>query len=631
MQYSVFAFTFALIFDIIYRYNWDKYAIMKPDQLHKKTRFYKRPLFIIFVSIVILGVIVKSAFFGGEPEITYDFVVAEKGELVQEVSVTGRVEPAESVNLSFEISGKVSEIYADVGDRVEAGQKLISLKSDDIMAQLRQAQAGASSAQAMTQQYEAAVKTQEAKLDELKRGTRPEEIQLAQTAVTNAEKALSDAETNLENVKAKAEVDLQQAYNNALNALPSAVNSGKSALITLTEIQYAHFSGSSVEENQIAMAKEAAMYDLLGALNAGQWTTQYISTQNGGVYGMVQDLVVNSSNEKIDQALISTITALQKVKYALNVVPVSDKLSSTEKTNLDTAKTSINTEISTVSSQQQSISVQKITNQNSISVAETSVNNAKNSLATTEDQLKLKQAGYTEEQIKAQEAQVDQAKANLASQRALLNQAYANVQNYQAQLAKTVLYAPISGLVTKMEAKVGEVVFPSSPYSDSRVIFVSIIRDVNYEIEVNVSEVDIAKIKSGDPARITLDAYGDEVEFHASVISIEPAETLVEGIATYKVRLQFDEQDERIKSGMTANIDILTEKRENVIIVPQRAVITKAGEKLVRIIEELPEERITNINEVTVKTGLKGSDGRIEIIEGIKEGDKVVTSISNEE
>ena len=141
----------------------------------------------------------------------------------------------------------------------------------------------------------------------------------------------------------------------------------------------------------------------------------------------------------------------------------------------------------------------------------------------------------------------------------------------------------------------------------------------------------LAKIKSGDTARITLDAYGDEEEFNASVISIEPAETLVEGIPTYKVKLQFDAQDERIKSGMTANIDILTAKKEDVVTIPQRAIITKGGEKLVRIVEELPKEKITNINEVTVKTGLRGSNGRIEITEGVKEGDKVVTSISNED
>jgi multidrug efflux pump subunit AcrA (membrane-fusion protein) len=181
-----------------------------------------------------------------------------------------------------------------------------------------------------------------------------------------------------------------------------------------------------------------------------------------------------------------------------------------------------------------------------------------------------------------------------------------------------------------MEAKVGEVVFPSSPYSDSRVTFVSIISDKNYEIEVNVSEVDIAKIKSGDTAIITLDAYGDETEFYATVTSIEPAETIIEGISTYKVKLQFNEQDEQIKSGMTANIDILTAKKENVITIPQRAIITKAGQKIVRVIEDVPEKNLININEVIVKTGLRGSDGRIEILEGINEGDEVVISINEE-
>jgi HlyD family secretion protein len=605
---------------------------MTPKQLHKKTRFYKKPLFIIFASILILGAVAYFAFFSGEPAITYDFVIAEKGELTQEVSVTGHVEPAESVNLSFEISGKVNEIYADVGDRVEAGQKLIGLKSDDILAQLHQAQAGAASAQAMIRQYEAGIKNQEAKLDELKSGTRPEEIQLTVTALNGAKKTLDDAKTNLENMKSKAEADLRNVYNSALNILPEAVNAGKKALITISDIQYAHFIQElDYKEVQIENTKEDAVYALLGGADAGRWISQYISALNGGVYGAVQTLMTNPGDEQTDKVLVDASSALNKVKFALSSVPITDDLTSVERANLDAEKNTINSEISNIANSQQAISVQKASNQNLIATAEANVNNAQNAVLSAQDQLKLKRAGYTEDQIKAQESQVDQAKANLASQKALLNQAYANVQNYQAQLAKTVLYAPISGLVTKMEAKVGEVVFPNSPYSNSMVTFVSIISDVNYQVEVNVPEVDIAKIKIGDTAEITLDAYGNETVFQATAISVEPAETLVEGIPTYKVKLQFNEQDERIKSGMTANIDILTAKKEDVIIIPQRAIITKDGEKIVRVIEELPEQKVTNINEAVVETGLKGSDGRIEIIKGVKEGDKVVTSMSNEQ
>ncbi len=106
------------------------------------------------------------------------------------------------------------------------------------------------------------------------------------------------------------------------------------------------------------------------------------------------------------------------------------------------------------------------------------------------------------------------------------------------------------------------------------------------------------------------------------MVKIDPAETIIEGVATYKTTLQFSGNDERVKSGMTANIDILTAKAENVIAIPQRAVAQKEnGDKIVKILKDdgVVEER-------KVTTGLKGSDGNIEITEGIQEGEKIITS-----
>ena len=87
---------------------------------------------------------------------------------------------------------------------------------------------------------------------------------------------------------------------------------------------------------------------------------------------------------------------------------------------------------------------------------------------------------------------------------------------------------------------------------------------------------------------------------------------------------------------MTANVDILTASKDDVIVVPQRVVITKEGKKIIRILKEKsdtknPEKTIEELTEVEVITGLRGSTGEIEIIEGINEGDKIVTSIKNSE
>jgi len=597
----------------------------------KVVKFYRKPKNLILAGAAATILIFVLFLNGKETVVDVSAVIAKRGPMVQEISVTGTVKPAESVNLSFEISGKVSEIFADVGSHVEAGQKLISLANADLAAQLRQAQAGVGAAQARLEQYAGALEAEKAILDQYKKGTRQEEITIAKTNVENAENEETDAERTLEDSIKKAEADLNNTYSATLNKLPAAVNSGKFALTTLSDIQYKYFRNSDFESSNIEQLKEQAVYELLGAANAGEWTSESISKLSGGVYGEIQSLSAAASHEEIDSTLAKTISALQKVKYALDSVPLSSNLSSTDITNLETEKTNINSKVSDLSGQQQSVNLQKVSSENAINVAEAALNSAKNALISAQDQLDLKRAGYTAEQIRTQEAQLKQAQANYNSQLATVAQAYANAQNSQAQLDKTALYAPISGLVTKMAAKVGEIVFPSSPYSDSRVTFVSIISDKNFEIEAYIAEVDIAKVKFGDKSRVTLDAYGNDMEFEAAVTEIDPAETIIDGIPTYKITLQFVGESEAIKSGMTANLDIVTDKLDDVIGVPNRAVITQSdGKKIVKILRNVEHDGkiAEEMVEVEVKTGIRGSDGRIEITEGVKEGEKVVVSTS---
>ena len=598
----------------------------------KQIKFYRKPKFIILLLAILAGGAGAFVYFGKEEAPSYDYVLAEKTDIIQEVSVTGRVNAEDSVDLAFEVGGKVDQIFVSVGDEVQIGDKMISLNSDTLDAQLQQAQASVSSERARLLQYQAAVKSEQAKLDELKKGYRKEEIQLAEIAVSNAKKVISDAETSLTNTKAQAEADLDNVYQDAIDALPQAVYDGKTALLDLTDIQYAHFNGYDSDENQLANAKEGAVYALLGTQNAGRYTTQSIGLLNSGVFQSAQEATSDMEQEDVEELLASSVSALRKVKSALDAVPISADLSSTEKSLLDSQKTSVNSAISTLSGKSQTITVQKATNTSSISSAETAVNTAKNSLATAQKELALKKAGYSSDQISAQEAQVEQAKANQASQNAQVNEAYANAQYYQAQIDKTMLKAPIAGIVANMEAKLGEIVMPSSSTLEVQKPLVSIISEGTFEIEADIPEVDIAKVKVGDTAAVTLDAYGSDVLFSALVMAIDPAETIVEGVSTYKTTLAFTETDERIKPGMTANIDILTAEKDDVIAIPQRAVITKDDVKTVRLLKsaadpKAPNKTIEILETAEVETGLRGSLGDVEIISGVEEGDKVVVYI----
>lgn len=199
-------------------------------------------------------------------------------------------------------------------------------------------------------------------------------------------------------------------------------------------------------------------------------------------------------------------------------------------------------------------------------------------------------------------------------QQAAVASAQAVVAQYQAQIAQTVIRAPFDGQITVQDAKVGQIASPSTP-------LVSMISSSNYEIDTYVPEADIAKVQLNDIASITLDAYGNDVVFQAKVFSIDPAETVVEGVSTYKTKLSFITNDSRVKSGMTANIDIVTEQKDNTIVVPQRIVVTKTDGKYVNVLDANG-----TVEDRAVTTGDIDENGNIEITSGLSAGDKVVTN-----
>lgn len=243
-----------------------------------------------------------------------------------------------------------------------------------------------------------------------------------------------------------------------------------------------------------------------------------------------------------------------------------------------------------------------------VSSATTAANGAAQSIASQkitidqlQAQLNLKLAGSAQEDIDAQAAIVEQAQASMAS--------------IAAKIQKASLVSPITGTVTRQDTKVGQIAPPG-------VVLVSIISDQGLEVNANITEADIGKVKIGDPAVMTLDAFQGKT-FSGKVAYIDPGETVIEGVPTYKTTFQFDDLGPDVKPGMTANIDITTATRENAIYIPQRAVTTAAnGTRTVQVYhgQKAPLEA----RSVTV--GLRDENGNIEIASGLNEGEVVVQS-----
>lgn len=542
----------------------------------------------------------------------YDTTVVGKKDIMQEVSVTGKVKPAQALDLAFEQSGKITKVNVRVGDHVKKDSILANLSSADTSASLLRSSAGISSARADLAHYEAALENEKIQLEELKNGTRSEELQISEANLQQAKTAFDDAKDNLDIVVSKAETDLENIYNNVPDTLQSSYNTVNTAFfeeiasLFLRDTDFDRLSFITKDSNQRFEIERnrIALKSVMAEFNRD---IANIPTDQAG-----RDRALIKAKEDVLQ-IRSFFSAL-----SLAVDTNADLSVTTENTYrgyVNTGRASINSALASLVAQEQSISSQKANNSKSIQAAQSALNSAQKGVDVSSHELDLKRAGARPEQIAAEESRVKQAEANVLSARARVSQAVADYQSVVANFNKTVLRAPIDGIITKVDAKVGQFIASNSSA-------MALISEADYEIEANVPEVDISKITLGKQADVTLDAYGDDVIFKSEVTKIDPAETMVEGVATYKITLQFLQKDERIKSGMTANLDILIDTRQSVLAVPARAVLIVDGKKTVKVLKD-PQKSPENKD---VETGLRGSDGNLEILKGLNEGDVIILS-----
>ena len=191
-----------------------------------------------------------------------------------------------------------------------------------------------------------------------------------------------------------------------------------------------------------------------------------------------------------------------------------------------------------------------------VALAEANLKSTQSSLSREKYKLKsLKSSGASSNDREAQRAQIDSIEANVQAQQALLAVAKDNAKEVSLQLNKNILKAPFDGTIIRKNAEIGDLANPNVP--NSSVLTMIAGNDVNaLEINVFASQQDITKIKIGSDAKVTLDSYGPGTEFLAKISAIDPTETMKNGSAVYKVTLLFDQDDERIKSGVNVSVSI---------------------------------------------------------------------------
>jgi HlyD family secretion protein len=190
-----------------------------------------------------------------------------------------------------------------------------------------------------------------------------------------------------------------------------------------------------------------------------------------------------------------------------------------------------------------------------------------------------------------------------------VDEAQVAVDDAQRNLDNAKLVAPFDGVVSAVNYGVGDTASGTA---------VTLVDPSVLQVKVTISEVDIAKVQVGETASMTLDALTGNT-YTATVMSVSPVGTVSSGVVNYTATLEIKNADGAIKPGMTANLALEVERRDNVLLVPVRAVRTSGTRKVVTV--QANGQSI----QTTVTTGLS-NDTSIEIVSGVKEGDVVVVS-----
>jgi len=254
-------------------------------------------------------------------------------------------------------------------------------------------------------------------------------------------------------------------------------------------------------------------------------------------------------------------------------------------------------------------------------------------------------------------ADFETAKANTRSVYYSVKSASANVKQSKDNLLRTSIYAPMDGTISKLSVELGERVVGTAQMAGTEIIRVANLN--NMEVEVDVNENDIVKVAIADSAIVEVDAYLKR-EFKGIVTEIANSaeNTLsVDQVTNFKVKVRIlpdsykdltegkSDHYSPFRPGMTATVDIITNKKENIIGVPISAVVVKTAKDTIvkktsgtieSTIKSAEEEKFESVfvkegnkaNLQWVKTGIQ-DDSNIEILEGLSLNDIVIVGPYN--
>lgn len=414
----------------------------------------------------------------------------------------------------------------------------------------------------------------------------------AQKTIRNAQQSLDSAQISLQKLEGvgnpaipqnqqNAQDSLNQDYQSGYNTVSSVFTDLPAVMTDLQNIIYG-YTFDNYQQNIDYFSYSASLYDQNASIYQNSLVNSYKTasvdyTKNFNDYKSTSRTSDNATIDSIISETYNTTRDIaQAIKDANNLIQFyKDTLANHSVkavSQADTFLTTINSDSSKANSDISNL----LSAQNTLKNDKTAISNA----------------GLD---VQSQQLSMQSAQNSLADAKSALTDYY--------------IYAPFSGVVGKISVHKGDNMGSGTAVATLL---------TNQKIcTIPLNEVDVSKVQQGQKVVLTFDALPD-LTVAGQVATIDPVGTTSSGVVTYNVQINFDTQDQRVKSGMSISAEIITNVKQDVLLVPNSAVKTQGTTKYVQILtNNIPQQAI-------ITTGLS-DDTNTEIVSGLSEGEKVVT------
>ncbi|PIP23213.1 MAG: hypothetical protein COX36_04510 [Candidatus Nealsonbacteria bacterium CG23_combo_of_CG06-09_8_20_14_all_38_19] len=583
-------------------------------------KFFRAILRKKIISIFIILAIIGASYFGykrirgSSNETRYVLAAVEKGTLIVSVSGSGQVVVLDQADIKSLVFGELKAIYVRDNQEVKSGQLLFELDKKDIQQEVKDA--------------EVALNSAKAKLAELLSQPDAKSLVPAENAVAQAERDLNKAKENYEEITIDAERSLATAYEDGYSTVSTTFFKLSSHMEDLKNVLGTEeYAQKNISAYRLILGSESpfikrllddySVADNLFTENFVFFRQVYRDADRDTIYQLINNTL--ETTKAVSQAL-------ESARHMFDAISVESYGYLTMAPQIDALQPKIESDVSSVYSDINSLEKIKDT-------IDDTVKNTPQKIKDAELAIKSAQEKLDEKNLDLEELKTGADPQDIESQKNVVAQKENAFSDAQEKLAECLIRAPFDGTIVNINSEI-----KNGNSVSAGTVLASVVTQQKIA-EISLNEVDAAKVKVGQKVTLTFDALAD-VSITGKVIDVDLSGTVTQGVVSYGVKIAFDTQEEKVKPGMSVTADIITDVKQDVLLLPNNAVKNQGTSYAVELVDAsgqstqalLASASGTILSDKpksqTVEVGIS-NDTSTEIVNGLKEGDVVVVSTVN--